>query len=145
VTLRLNGDGTLAIAANGSFEFSDKLIANQSYNVDIVSQPARANCVLANPSDTIDRNASPVKNVTVTCTQAFAVGGIVQGLPTGTSVVLVNTASTGVDSVTLAGNGPFSFPQRADRRDLRHHRQPAADRPPARSPRSRAAPWRRST
>jgi len=111
VTLRLNGDETLAVAANGSFEFSDKLNANKSYNVDVVSQPARANCVLANQTGTIDRNASRVNNVTVTCTQAFAVGGIVQGLTTGAGVVLVNTASTGVDSVTLASNGPFSFPQ----------------------------------
>jgi hypothetical protein len=106
VTLQINGKETLAVAANGAFEFHDTLNANQNYDVRVVTQPARANCTLANGSGHVDRNATKVTNITVTCTPAYTVGGLVAGLPANTSVVLAD----GTDTATYSANGPFAFP-----------------------------------
>jgi hypothetical protein len=106
VTLRLNGRESLAVAANGSFQFSTELGPDDRYDVAIVIQPSRATCTVSNGSGTIDKNASRVANVNVVCVPGRAVGGVVSGLPAGTSVTLQNN---GADPVVVA-NGPFSFP-----------------------------------
>jgi hypothetical protein len=106
VTLQINGKETLAVAANGAFEFHDMLNANQNYDVRVVVQPSRANCLVDNASGHVDRNATKVTNVNVTCAPAYTIGGVVAGLPANTSVVLAN----GTDTATYSANGPFVLP-----------------------------------
>ncbi|HEX6705303.1 MAG TPA: hypothetical protein VF169_11135 [Albitalea sp.] len=109
VTLQNNGSDTLVVASNGPFTFSQELSDGDAYSVAIIVQPAGATCLLANPSGTIDNNASKVTNVTVTCTATYLLGGTVSGLGSGESVTLQNN---GADPVSVPSNGSFRFPTR---------------------------------
>jgi hypothetical protein len=101
-----NGGETLTLAGNGEFNFSNKLSDGQSYSVEIVTQPAGATCSIANASGTIDRNASRVTNITITCVASRTVSGTLSGLKPGTSVTLTDN---GTDSLALTSNGSFTF------------------------------------
>lgn len=64
VVLLNNGRDSLTVAANGRFVFGGLVPFNGSYLVTISSQPASANCVVANASGTANGD---VNNVLVTC------------------------------------------------------------------------------
>ena len=59
-----NGRDSLTIASNGAFVFGGLVPFNGSYLVTISSQPASANCVVANGNGTATND---VTNVQVTC------------------------------------------------------------------------------
>lgn len=106
VTLQLNGGDSLAVAGNGTFEFSRELGTDDGYDVTVQVQPSRATCTVSNGSGTIDRNASRVTNIAVVCVQAHTVGGFLQSLPAGASVTLQNN---GADALVLNAVGAFTF------------------------------------
>jgi len=64
IVLLNNGRDSLTIAANGRFVFGGLVPFNDSYLVTISSQPASANCTVANGSGTVNGD---VNNVQVTC------------------------------------------------------------------------------
>jgi len=64
IVLLNNGRDSLTIAANGRFVFGSLVPFNGSYLVTISSQPASANCTVANGSGTVNGD---VNNVQVTC------------------------------------------------------------------------------
>jgi hypothetical protein len=106
LSLQLNGGGTVAIAANGSFTFPTALASGAAYSVTAATQPSgpTQNCAIANGAGTV--GSSNVTNVTVTCTtSSFTIGGTVAGL-TGTGLVLENNAA---NALPVAANGAFTF------------------------------------
>lgn len=101
VTLRNNGGTDLVVNANGPFTFPARVMG--AYAVTVQTQPMNATCVVGNGSGTA---SGDVTDVTVTCTSAFTIGGIVFGLPIGESVTLRNNNAD--DRVVMA-DGPFTF------------------------------------
>jgi hypothetical protein len=106
VTLQNSGTDNLVLTQNGAFEFAGTVDEGESYSVTVLTQPAAANCTVANGSGTIATNGRDVTNVTVTCTSTASVTGTLSGLPAGTSVTLTNGSTT----LPLAANGAFAFP-----------------------------------
>ncbi|WP_426396077.1 hypothetical protein ACN9M1_16540 [Ralstonia sp. R-29] len=64
IVLLNNGRDSLTLASNGAFVFGGLVPFDGSYVVTISTQPASANCVVANGSGTVNGD---VNNVQVTC------------------------------------------------------------------------------
>lgn len=101
VSIALGGE-TLALTANGAFNFVNKVGSGATYTVSVSSPPAGQVCAVTNGSGTAVAN---VTNVEVTCAVTYTVGGTVSGLVG--SVALQNNAG---EIVTLSADGPFTFP-----------------------------------
>jgi hypothetical protein len=93
------------VSTNGSFLFPVQLPEGSAYAVTVGTQPTGQTCTVAGGTGTV---ASPgVTSVTVSCTTAYSIGGVVQGAAGGVGTLLDN----GADSVTVpAINGTFFFP-----------------------------------
>ena len=111
VILENNGGDALTLNANGSFTFATAIDAGSSYNVTVQSNPTGETCAVSNGSGTVSSTVGAVTNVAVYCsaitTNYNSVSGTVTGLPTGTSVTLLDN---GTDTVTVKTNGSFTFP-----------------------------------
>ncbi len=105
VVLQDNGGDSLSVTANGAFTFATPLVPGASYSVSVATQPAAELCTVSNGSGTAN---SAVSNVAVTCMPTPSIGGTLSGLSAGTVVLQDN----GGDSLSLNGNGPFTFPTR---------------------------------
>ena len=100
-----NGSETLAVTANGAFEFKTPVASGAMYDVTVATQPSMPTqkCTVANGSGTATAN---VTNVTVTCTSStFTIGGTVIGLA-GTGLVLQDNNA---DNVPINADGMFTF------------------------------------
>jgi hypothetical protein len=107
--VQLNGGGDLTISANGTFAFSQTLLAAAAYAVTVKTEPAyppRAqSCVVTNGTGNMP--SANVTNVTITCTtKTFTVGGNVTNL-NGT----VQLTNNGVDPIDVKASGAFTFPK----------------------------------
>jgi 6-phosphogluconolactonase (cycloisomerase 2 family) len=100
-----NNDGDdLTPAGNGGFAFPSPVASGAAYHVTVKTNPPSQTCSVTNGSGTM--GSTEVTNVEVVCAAtAYPVGGSVSGLA-GT-VVLQNN---GADDLSLAANGPFTFP-----------------------------------
>lgn len=98
-----NGTEQLTVSMSGSFTFPTPTMG--AYAVSIVTQPMNQSCVLANESGTATAN---VTNVTVTCSDTWAVGGTMSGLGATEQAILVN----GTDFLPVLANGAFTFATR---------------------------------
>ena len=109
LVLSLNGNAqTVAVPANGTFEFPAGLATGSSYVVGVATQPANPaqTCSITNGSGTI--GAADVTNVAVSCiTNSYTVGGNVAGLAGSGLVVSLNG---GAQTLPLSANGAFTFP-----------------------------------
>jgi hypothetical protein len=107
LTLKLNGDSDLAIAADGAFTFVGGLTSGSAYAVTVGTQPTGQTCTVANGSGTI--GSANVTNVAVTCAgmppQNYTIGGRVTGLTTAGLVLQLNGGQT----VTMNANGLYAF------------------------------------
>lgn len=101
VTLRNNGADPLVLSANGSFNFSSRIVG--AYAVTVGTQPAGALCSVTNGAGNATADVSAVQ---VSCVPAFVIGGTLTGLPPSTTITLTNN---GGDPLTLNGNGAFAF------------------------------------
>ncbi len=106
VTLQNNGADSLTISANGAFTFPTALPGATNYAVTVSSQPTTPNqtCSLSNDSGTVTN--LDVTDVTVTCVSSLSIGGQVNGLASGNSLILQNN---GADNLTISANGAFTF------------------------------------
>lgn len=105
LVLRNNGGDDLPISANGSFTFTTPIASGQPYLVTVATQPGAPaqTCTVANGSGTVN---AAVTNVAITCaTDAFTIGGSVNGL-LGTGLVLRNN---GGDDLPISADGAFTF------------------------------------
>ena len=96
-----NNLNSLAVSANGSFNFS---VANGApYYISIQTQPTGQVCTVTNGSGTASAN---VTNVQVACLNLYSISGDVSGL-TGTGLVLQNN---GGNTLAISANGVFTLP-----------------------------------
>ena len=102
-----------SLTTNGDFILARPFNDGSAYSVAIKTQPADQTCAVANPSGTVSgRN---VTTVNITCTtnsqSTFSIGGHLTGAH-GT-VVLANSSNSGAfETLSVAENGPFTFPTR---------------------------------
>lgn len=106
LVLQNNASDDLPIPADGPFNFSTPLDDGSSYTVTVSTQPVtpNQNCAVTNGNGLL--SGSNVTNVSIVCTNVYAIGGTVSGL-TGSGLVLQNNAG---DDLTIDTNGSFSFP-----------------------------------
>ena len=108
LVLTINGGNETAIAANGTFAFSQPLPSGTAYKVRVTGEPSTGvaqSCSVAQDAGTVtDAN---ITNVAVTCaTKSYAVGGTLLGL-VGQGLQLLNNLG---DPLNVTANGPFVFP-----------------------------------
>jgi hypothetical protein len=108
LTVRSSGGEVLPISANGAFAFPTPAEEGTAYAVTITQQPSSPwqTCSIAGGSGTV--GGADVASVVVTCTtNTYAIGGVVNGLVAGGTLVLQNN---GGDDVTVTADGAFTFP-----------------------------------
>jgi len=105
LVLQLNGAENLSVSANGFFTFTTPLLGGAAYNVTVSSNPTHPNqlCTVSGGGGTIS-NFSPF--VSVSCVNAYSIGGSVSGL-TGTGLVLRNSCG---GALPIPAAGGFTFP-----------------------------------
>ena len=106
LVLQLNGAGTVAVAANGTFVFPAALATGTAFTVGVQTQPNTPSqtCAVAGATGTV--GGANVTGITVTCTtNNFVVRGAVDGLAGGTVVLRLN----GNQDVQVTQDGPFAF------------------------------------
>lgn len=111
VVLQNNGGDNLTLFADGSFVFPTTVVAGTGYSVTVLTQPGPVSesCTVSNGSGTATQD---ITNIAVTCAlNAFSVGGTVSGLPSGSSVTLLNR---GADAQSVSGSAAFLFSPQAD-------------------------------
>jgi len=105
VVLQNNGTNNLTVSVNGGFTFTTTIASGSTYNVTVATNPPGRTCTISNGSGTVTTSA--IRNVAVTCTPLkFTIGGNVNFLPGGQSVVLQNN---GTNNLTISVNGGFTF------------------------------------
>ena len=102
VVLRNNGGDALPVSADGTYLFPTRVTG--AYDVTVFTQAQEAVCTVTNGSGTATADVL----VQVTCADAYVLSGALAGLPVSTTVTLAN----GTDTLTLSGDGAFSFPRR---------------------------------
>jgi len=104
LVLQNNAGDDLNVSSSGSFTFSEELLAGESYDVTVLTQPSGQICSLSNASATVA--TTDVTNVTISCSDipTYSIGGTVSGL--SGSLVLQNNAG---DDLTVTSSGSFAF------------------------------------
>jgi subtilisin-like proprotein convertase family protein len=106
LVLRLNGGGNLSIAPNATtFTFTAQLTSGSAYNVSVLTLPSGPAqlCTVSGGSGSV--GSANVTSVSVSCVNAFTIGGTVSGLA-GVGLVLRNN---GVEQLPISANGVFTF------------------------------------
>lgn len=104
VVLRNNGGDDLTMTADGVQAFATQLNNNDPYNVTVLTQPTTG-------AVTLTGNAGVIYGADVTVDAVFAVGlyvvgGVMTGLPAGSTATLQNN---GGDDLVVTMDGPFAF------------------------------------
>ena len=100
--LKLNGSNDISVNGNGSFKFDQKLLTDETFNVQVVDLSDR--CTVANGAGTMGK--SNVTNVSISCTpqssQNFTLSGIRSANLSGAQEAPpVTTSATGVGGIIL--------------------------------------------
>jgi hypothetical protein len=104
-----NGTDTLSVAtATTKFTFKTAVANGGKYAVTVTTQPSSPaqTCTVTSGTGTASAN---VTSVAVTCSTnpvTATIGGTVSNLAPNSAVILQNN---GADSLTITGNGPFTF------------------------------------
>ena len=108
VVFQDNGDDNLTLTANGTFPFATQIASGGAYAVTVLTQPTTPSqtCVAPNGAGTVT-SAAVVVNATCT-TNSFTVGGMVAGLTTGTTGLVLQ--NNGGENLPVNANGAFTFP-----------------------------------
>ena len=105
--LQNNAADDLSVTTDGAFTFPTRLPAGAPYDVSVKTHPAAPNqrCAIANGAGTV--GASPITNVSVTCTNTYSLAGTISGYTIGGMVL----SSPGLPDLPVAeGAATFSFP-----------------------------------
>ncbi|MDM0078948.1 beta-propeller fold lactonase family protein [Variovorax sp. J2P1-59] len=106
LVLQNNAGDDIAVSADGSFSFVNKLDAGASYTVSVKTQPTEPTQVCSVNKGSGILGDAGITDVSVVCsTSAFAVGGSVAGLQ-GSGLVLQNNAG---DDIPMSTSGRFVF------------------------------------
>ncbi|BAP89617.1 LamG domain protein jellyroll fold domain protein [Burkholderiales bacterium GJ-E10] len=109
VTLQDDGGAPTPLSANGKFSLPGRIVDQAAYDVTVSSQPVGQTCTVTDGAGTVQ--GADITNVSVACVDNpaanFSLGGSIDGLPAGTSVVLDDTVSGTTQA--FAANGTFSF------------------------------------
>lgn len=103
LVLQNNGADNLSINANGSFTFATPVASGAGYNVTVLTQPTGQLCTVIGGTGTVV--SANITTVSVSCVNAYTIGGTVSGL-TGLGLVLQDN---GGDNLSVAANGTFTF------------------------------------
>lgn len=106
LVLRLNGGLDLSVSASATtFTFATALSGGATYTISVLAQPTNPSqtCSVQNGSGAV--GASNVMNVSVTCVNAYTLGGAVTGLA-GSGLVLRNNDG---NDLAISANGAFTF------------------------------------
>ena len=105
VTVRNNGTDTLTLTSNGTFAFGVPIESNNSYSVEVITQPGpNSSCFVDQGIGVV--GVAPVTSVRIVCsTAARFIGGTLTNLGFN-SVVLTNNSG---NPLTLSANGAFRF------------------------------------
>jgi hypothetical protein len=100
-----NGSESLPVASGSTgFAFTNYLANDQDFEVKVKTDPDAAHCTVTYGKGRT--TTFSINSVVVTCvTDSYDIGGQVQGLAPGTSVVLVN----GSERQEVTANGPFKM------------------------------------
>jgi uncharacterized repeat protein (TIGR03803 family) len=106
LTLLYNGANADAIAANGTFTFTQQVTFGSTYSITVGAQPAGYTCSVTGGSGTV--TTTTTTGLTVSCTRTgITLGGTIAGLGDASGLVLTD----GVDTLTVAaGQTSFTFP-----------------------------------
>jgi hypothetical protein len=96
---------SLTITAGGAFTFPTAVASGTTYNITVSALPNGEACFVTNGSSIVTN--SNVTDVTVVCSSPVTLGGTISGLGNGDTVLLTDGAG---DVLTIAMNGPFTFP-----------------------------------
>lgn len=107
--LLLNGEETLAVAADGTFTFLTPVSSGVGYQVSIIEQPANQQCTLTNTQGTM--GTTHVTDIVGTCiTQNLSVGGTAIGLEGDLLLQLQsNTTFQVLETLILDASGAYQF------------------------------------
>ena len=108
LVLQNNGKDNLTVTGNGTFAFATLIASGGTYAVTVSTQPGNPTqtcAVTGGGSGTATANVSLTMNCTTNPVTA-TIGGMVSGLVANSSVILQNN---GGDSLTITGNGAFTF------------------------------------
>src|SRR5271168_2975292 len=108
VILQDNGKDNLTVPASGPFTFPTTIASGGMYAVTVFSEPTNPaqTCVVTAGTGTATANVTAVAVACSTNPVSATIGGTVAGLVANTSVILQNN---GGDSLTITGNGTFTF------------------------------------
>jgi hypothetical protein len=107
LVLQNNAGDNLLVSADGTFTFAAAVPSGAPYSVSVATQPSGPAqiCTVSNGAGIV--GGANVTNISVACTTTeFTIGGTVHGLH-GNGLSLSNN---GLDSVSIAADGPFNFP-----------------------------------
>ncbi len=107
LVLQNNAGNDISVGANGSFAFPTALASGSAYAVAVKTQPTAPSqtCTVTGGSGSVA--TANVTDVTVSCvTDKFTVGGSLNGLAAGNTVVLQNN---GTDDLSITKDGSFVF------------------------------------
>jgi hypothetical protein len=107
LVLQNNGGDNLSVTASRTFAFQTAVKAGSAYAVTVLTQPSNPsqNCVVTSGTGTASANVTSVAVACSTAAVSAKIGGSVTGL-TGSGLVLQDN---GGDSLTITGNGTFTF------------------------------------
>jgi hypothetical protein len=107
LVLQNNGGDNLSVTATGNFTFKTAVNVGSAYAVTVLTQPSSPSqsCVVTSGSGTASANVTSVAVACTTAAVSAKIAGSVTGL-TGSGLVLQNN---GGDSLTITGNGAFTF------------------------------------
>jgi hypothetical protein len=100
VILLDNGANALTAKANGTFTFTTKLATGAAYDVTVHTQPKGQICTVGNASGKVAK--ADVTNLTVTCADAFTIGGTVTGLAIKEKLILLDNGGDALTIETLS-------------------------------------------
>jgi subtilisin-like proprotein convertase family protein/subtilisin family serine protease len=106
LVLQLNGGGNLSVAPSATrFTFATQLTSGSPYNVSVLTYPNTPTqlCTVSGGSGSV--GSTNVTSISVSCVDAFTIGGTVTGLA-GVGLVLRNN---GADQIAIAADGAFTF------------------------------------
>lgn len=110
VVLQNNAGDDLTVNDDGTFTFATSLLDETGYDVSVSTHPLTPSQTCSVTNDTGTLAGANVTGVSVACTtNSFQVTGVVNGLPEGETVTLLNNGADSTPVVGTVGDPPRGF------------------------------------